>query len=168
SDVCSSDLQFREEKRGNRRVAFGDVEVGTNAAAFFAADQNILFEHQFADVLEADGRFVEFPAEFCGELVDEFGNGESFCNVSRQVTSPGEVPDEQCKDLMRIHERTVTVDGADAVAIAIGAPAGVEFSAQQRLPQGLDMRLDRLRVNAAEARVVRAANFIAGDAIAPE
>src|ERR1700674_3709298 len=64
--------QFREEERGNRSVPFGDVEAGADAAALFAAYQNVLFEHQLADVFETDGRFVELPGEFYGELVDEF------------------------------------------------------------------------------------------------
>ena len=126
--------QLRQEQRRNRSVAFGDVEVGANAAAFFPADQNVLLEHQLTDVFEADGRFVKCAAELGGKFVNEFGNRKSFGNVSRQVASPRQVPDEQCKDLVRIHERTVAVDGADAVSIAIGAQAGVEFSGEHRLP----------------------------------
>src|SRR5260370_11524448 len=57
---------------------------------------------------------------------------------------------------------------ADAVAIAIGTQACVEFSGEHRLPQGFDVRLDRLGMYAPEARVARAANFVAGDAITPE
>ena len=86
--------QFREEERGNSGVAFWDVEVGANAAAFFAADQNVLFEHQLADVFEADGRFVKCAAELGSKLVDELGNGKSFGDVSRQVASPRQVPYE--------------------------------------------------------------------------
>ena len=40
--------------------------------------ENILLEHEFADVFEADRDFVEFAIVFGGELVDEFGDGESF------------------------------------------------------------------------------------------
>src|SRR5262249_11687808 len=48
----------RKEQRGNRRVAFRQIETGADAAALFSANQNILLEHQLADVLEADGYFV--------------------------------------------------------------------------------------------------------------
>src|SRR5260370_39064082 len=74
--------QFREEERGDRGVALGKVEAGANAAAFFAADQNVLLEHQLANVFEPNGNFVKFAAEFCGELVDEFGNRKSFGDIS--------------------------------------------------------------------------------------
>ncbi len=66
--------QFRQEERGNRGVALGQVKAGADAPAFFPADQDILLQHQLADVLEADGHFVEFAAKFCGEFVDEFCN----------------------------------------------------------------------------------------------
>src|SRR5260370_22237691 len=95
--------------------------MGPEPPASSTADQNVLFKHQLADVLEADGHFVKLPAEFCGELVDELGNRKSFGDVSRQVASSREVPDEQRKNLVGVDERAVAVDGADAVAIAIGA-----------------------------------------------
>ncbi len=78
------------------------------------------------------------------------------------------MPDEQCKNLMGVDERAVAVDGADAVAVAIGAQAGVVFSGKHGLPQRFDMRLDRLRMHAAETRIARAANFITSDAITTE
>jgi len=78
------------------------------------------------------------------------------------------MPDEQRKKLMRVDERPVAVDRSNAVAIAIGAQAGVEVSGKYRLPQRFDMRLDRLRMNAAKTRIARAANFITSDAITTE
>src|SRR6266404_1031805 len=37
--------QFREQQRGYCSVALGKIEAGADAAAFLAANQNILFEH---------------------------------------------------------------------------------------------------------------------------
>src|SRR5712692_11663112 len=87
--------QFREEKRGKSGVAFGDVQVSADAAAFFATDQNVLFEHQLANVFETDGHFVESPAEFRGEFVNEFGDGKSFGDIAGEVAVSGKVPDEK-------------------------------------------------------------------------
>src|SRR5258707_590765 len=78
------------------------------------------------------------------------------------------MPEEQCKDLVRIHEGAVAVDGADAVAVSIGTQSRVEFSSEHRLPQGVDVRFDRFRMHAAESRIARAANLVAGDAIAAQ
>ena len=55
--------QLGEEESGDGGVAFGKMEAGAEAAAFFAADEDVLFEHQLADVFEADGDFVELAAE---------------------------------------------------------------------------------------------------------
>src|SRR5260370_17353453 len=115
--------QSRKQERRNCGVPFGDVQTGADAAAFFAANQNVLFEHQLANVLESNRRLMELSPEFCGELVNQLGNGECFCDVSRQVASSREMPDEQRKDLMRIHERSVPVNAADAVPIPTGPPA---------------------------------------------
>src|SRR5712692_2564680 len=160
--------QFREEQCGDRGVALGKIEAGADAAAFFAANQNILLEHQLADVLEADGDFVELAPELRCESVDEFCDRKGFRNIARQVASSGEMPDEESENLMGIDERTIAVDGADAVAIAIGAERGIVFSGAHRLAGGFDVRLDRLRMNSGEARISTPANFIASDAISRE
>ena len=160
--------QFREEQSGDGGVAFGKIEAGADAAAFFAADQDVLLEHELADVFEADGDFVELAAEFGGELVDELGDGESFGDVAGEIAGSGEVPDEQGENLVRIDERAVAIDGADAVAVAVGAEAGVVFSGAHGLAQRVDVRLDGFGMDAAEARIARAANFVAGDAVAAE
>src|SRR5437879_13638031 len=65
--------QFRKEKRGNRGVALGQVQAGADAAAFFAANQNVLFEHQFEIVLEADVLYMWFRSNFMILYVAEFG-----------------------------------------------------------------------------------------------
>ena len=66
--------QLGEEESGNGGVAFGEMQAGAEAAAFFAADENVLFEHEFADVFESDGHFVELAAEAVGDFVDELGD----------------------------------------------------------------------------------------------
>src|SRR5712671_6643216 len=69
---------------------------------------------------------------------------------------------------MRIYKSAVTVDCADAVAVAIGAERGIVFSGTDRLTRGFDMRLDGLGMYACKAGIARAANFIAGDSVARE
>src|SRR5260370_2003041 len=143
--------QFREEQCGDRGVAVGKIEAGADAAAFFADNQNILLEHQVADVLEADGDFVELAAELRCEFVDEFCDRKGFRNIARQVASSGEMPDEESENLMGIDERTVTVNGADTVAIAIGAESAIVFSPSHPLPLRFDVRFHRPRINSVES-----------------
>src|ERR1051325_4304207 len=160
--------EFGEKKRGDGGVTLGEIEAEADAAAFFAADQNILFEHEFADVFEADGNFVQLAIEFFGELVNQFGDGKSFGDITGKIAHSGEVPNEKREDLMRVDEGAVAVDCADAVAVAVGGKAGVVFSGEDSLAEGGDVRLDGFRMNAAEAWVARAANFVAMDAVALE
>src|SRR6202162_1898461 len=62
----------------------------------------------------------------------------SFVTEKVFAISPGRLPDEQGKDLVGIDECAVAVDGADAVAVAIGAQACIELPGEHRLPQGFD------------------------------
>src|SRR5205823_12201578 len=99
----------------------------------------------------ADGHFAKLTAKFRRELVDQFRHGKSFCDVSREIAGPGEVPDEQRQNLVGIHERPGAVDRANAVAIAIGAEARVVFPREHSLAQRFNVRLNRFGMHAAEA-----------------
>ena len=160
--------EFGEEQRGDGGIAFGEIHAGADAAAFFATDENILLEHELADVFEADGDFVEVAIVFCGEFVDEFGDGESFGDFAFELTGADEVPDEEREDLMGIDEGAVAIDRADAVAVAVSSKADVVLAGEDGLAERIDVRLDGFGVSAAEKRVARAADFIAGDAVALE
>ena len=63
--------QLCEQQRGYGGVAFGKIQAGADSAAFLAADQDILLEHQLANVFESDGDFVECTFELSGEFVDQ-------------------------------------------------------------------------------------------------
>ena len=78
------------------------------------------------------------------------------------------MPDEKREDLVRVDERAVAVDGADAVAIAVGAQASVVIASEHSLLKWRDVRRNGLRVDAAEARISCPANFVAGDSVARE
>src|SRR5579871_6282706 len=160
--------QFGEEERRDGGVTLGEIHAGADAAALFAADQNILLEHKLADVFEADGDFVELAVVFGGELVDEFCDGESFGDIAFELACADKVPDEQSENLVRIDEGAVTIDGTDAVTVTVGGEADVVFTGQDGLAKWIDVRLDRLGMRAAEERIVRATDFVAGDAVALE
>src|SRR5260370_8677902 len=78
------------------------------------------------------------------------------------------MPNEQGKNLMRIYERAVAVDSADAVAIAIGTERRIVFTGAHGLAGGFDVRLDGLGINSRESRVARTANFVPLNALAGE
>jgi hypothetical protein len=160
--------EFGEEERGDGGVALGEIHAGADAAAFFAADQNILLEHELADVFETNGDFVEFTRVFCGEFVDKFCDGESFGDFAFELAGADEVPNEERENLMGIDEGAVAIDGADAVAVAVSGEADVVFAGEDGFAERIDVRLDGFGVGAAEKRIARAADFVAGDAVALE
>src|SRR5258708_32081798 len=84
------------------------------------------------------------------------------------MASSCEVPHEQRNDLVGVDERAVAVNRPDAVAIAVGAEAGVVFSGTHGSPQRFDVRLDRLRIYTAETRITRPAYFVAANSVATE
>src|SRR5258707_14571535 len=78
------------------------------------------------------------------------------------------MPHQERENLVGIYERAGSVDRANAVAIAVGRKARVIFPSLYRLLQWRDMRFNRFGMCAAEARVARAANFMAFDSVASE
>src|SRR2546429_4308121 len=113
--------QLGEKESRDGGVALGKIKARADAAALLTANQNILFEHQFTDIFEADVHFVQLSTEFGGKFVDELGDRESFGNVARKIPRPGKMPDQQRENLVGIDESAGAVNDADAVAIAISA-----------------------------------------------
>ena len=99
--------------------------------------------------------------EFRGNLVDHLGGRKCFRHVAGQIARSGQVPEQNRENLVRSDERAVAVDRADAVGVAIEREARVVAAVDHRAAQRLDVRLDRLRIHAAEKRIARAANFVA-------
>src|SRR6266404_7759264 len=94
--------QFGQKQRRYGGVALGKVQAGADSAAFFAPDQNILLQHQLANVFEADRNFVQLAIEFRGKLIDQLGHGKRLGNIAGELTRAREVPDEQREDLVWI------------------------------------------------------------------
>ena len=114
------------------------------------------------------GDFVQLAPELRRQLVDQLGYGKCFGDIAGKFAGTGEVPHQQRENLMRIDERAIAIDRADAIAVAISAEAGIIFSGAHRLTQRIDVRLDGFRMYARKSRVARAANFIARHAVAFE
>jgi hypothetical protein len=89
-------------------------------------------------------------------------------SMSFVTAGADEMPDEERENLMRIDEGAVAIDGADAVAVAVGAKADVIFAGEDGFAERVDVRLDGFGMSAAEKRVARAADFVASDAVAFE
>src|SRR5271169_4283786 len=151
--------QFREEECGHGGVALGQIKTGADPAALLAADEDVLLQHQFADIFETDGHFVNLAFELVCEGINEFSDRKGLGNFAWNLARADQMPHEQRKNLVRINKAAVAIDSADAIAVAVGSEARVKFSGENCFAQGIDMRLDGLRVNTPETRIARTANF---------
>jgi len=68
------------------------------------------------------------------------------------------MPHEQRENLVRIHERAIAVNRADAVAIAVSGQSRVEFPFNNGLAQCADVRLNRFGMDAAETQIALSVN----------
>src|SRR5262249_29691409 len=143
-------------------------QTRADPAAFFAADQHVLLQHQFADVFEADRNFMKLPPKLRRQLVDQFRYRKCLCNIARQLSRPREVPDQQSKNLVRIDECARPVNGPDALAVAVRAKPYVVLAVSNRLAKRLNMRLNRLRIVPTKPRIARSANFAARNTVPPK
>ena len=157
---------FGQQQRVDGGVALGQIQLGADAAAFFAAQQDVALEHQLADVLEADRRLRELSGQNFAAIL-------SIILVVEKVfaTSPAilRVPARCQNRIEKIWWGVMNVPSRSIAPMRSPSPsarkAGVVFARKHGLAQRGDVRLDGLRIHAAEKRIAGAANFIAGDAV---
>ena len=118
-----------------RGVALWQIETGANATALFATDQNILLQHQFANVLEADGHFMSLRPYFAAILSISFVTENVFAMSPGKLAGTDEMPRHQRENLMRIDKGAVAIDCADAITVAVGSQPSIEFSGEHGLAQ---------------------------------
>src|SRR5215469_18409424 len=100
-----------------------------------------------------------------GDLIDHFRGRECFRHVSGQLPRPGQMPEQNRKNLMRSHELATSVDRPNAVGIPVEGEARVVVAAAHRLAKRLYVRLDWFRIHASEERVARAADLFGFDSL---
>src|SRR5215469_13186551 len=112
-----------------------------------------MVHHKIGDVLESDGALVQFPAMLRRDPVDHSRGVESAYYVARPFLALQEPARENGKALMRIDEAPILRHGSDAVRVSVGCEPGVTLLLRDRRAQQLDVRLDRLGVNARKKRI---------------
>src|SRR5262245_37300624 len=124
-----------------------------DAARFFTADKDVTFEHEIADVLEADAALVDPPVMLGGDAIKHFGGVECADDFAGPLLAFQDPAQKDGVDLVRVDEGAVFGDGAHAVGIAISDEAAVALLAHDHLLGSLDMRLDGFRINSGKKRV---------------
>src|SRR4029077_17003102 len=134
-----------EQKRAYRSIALGQIELGADAAGFFASHQNVALEHQLANVCEAYSHFMNAAAVTRRDFIEQLGGGESLGQVATDLSRAGEMPEQDGEDLVGSDECAVGVHGPDAIAVSIGGKPGIVATGAHGLTQRRYMGLDGLR-----------------------
>ena len=114
-----------EEQRVEQAVALRQVSADADAARFLAADEDVLLEHEVADVLEADAVLVQLAAVPGGDAVEHERGVEGAGDVAGPAFAFEQPLEQDGEDLVCVDDVAVLVYRADAVGVAIGDEACV-------------------------------------------
>ena len=110
-------------------------------------------------ILETDAVLVEGASVAGADAVDHAGGVEGARDVAGPFLAREQPLEQHGEDLVRIDEVAVFVDGSDTVGIAVGDQAGVASVLDDGVLKSAHVRLDGLRIDAGEERVVLGANL---------
>ena len=142
--------------------------ANADAAAFLPAQQQVVFEHEVGDVLEADAGFVQGQGVALGHAVDHFADGKRPGHTAGEAASLDQVAEEQREDFVRVNEVALGVYGGQAVGVAVGGEPGHAIVRADGFAQGVQVGVQRFGLRAAKERVTGAANFHRRDAVRRE
>ena len=145
------DLQ--QEQPHQHAIAFRDVAMYAHPARFLTAHDDVIGDHQVGDVVETDGRFHDGQIEFFGDAVDHARRRYAAHHAAAQPALLQQVAQDQPEYAMGIDELAARVDGADTVGIAVGRQACMTIPVLHHRSQQREVTRNRLRMNAAKARV---------------
>src|SRR5258707_15895393 len=111
---------------------------------------------------------MHLASKFGREFVDQFCNRKCFRNLPGKIPHSGEVPYQQGKDLVRIHERAGAVHGPNAVTIAIGGKSYIVFAGGDSPLEPSGVGFDRFRMGSTKKRNARTPNFVAYNTLTPK
>ena len=151
---------FGHQQAGKDAVLFRKVAADGHAGAFFAAERDLVFAQQRANILEADRSFVNLHA------VQACATASSRCVVAtlrwtprafhRAFRADSRRPDRECDSAARnVPSRSTN---AEAVGIAVGGKSGERFLFGHRFLQRREIFLRRVGAGAVEEHVAPGAN----------
>src|SRR5580698_6475360 len=113
------------EQSGEDAIFFRDMMADGEAGTFLAADHDFVLLDEFADVLKADGRFMQRDVMMLSQGVDEVGGGDRFTDAVFPAASLDEIIEQESDDVIGLKESSVLVYDAEAVGVTIGGDADV-------------------------------------------
>src|SRR5271156_924726 len=108
------------------------MPADTDAARFFAADENVLLQHEFAYMLEADAVLVDFAPVTGSDAVYHLGRVERPGHIARPLLAFEQPFQQEAVDLIGVDELPLLIHRADAVRVTIGSKASLAVVVQHR------------------------------------
>ena len=148
-----------EQQGIQQPIALRQVAADADAARLLAADQDLLFQHQVAHILEADPVFMQRAPVLRRDAVDHLGGVECAGHIARPALARQQPIQQHREDLVCVHHVALLIHRADAVRVAIGNKPGVALLGNHGQLRRADMRQDRLRIDPRKQRVQLVANL---------
>ena len=142
--------QIQKQKIDEDAIALRQVARKPDSAAFFAADQDLLGQHQLPDVLEADRPFVTGQPEFRRDPRNDLALRKRSHHRAAPALVAINVKKQQRENLERVHEPSCFIDDAEAIRIAVGRKTDVALRLDDASAQRLQLRHHRFGIDAAE------------------
>src|SRR5437868_209606 len=140
-------------------VALRKMASDTDAARLLAANQDVTFEHEVADVLEADAALIELAVMLGGDTIKHLGGVEGADDLTGPFLALQNPAQKNRVNLMGVHKAAIFGDGTDAISVAVSDEAAVALFAHNHLLCSFDVRLDRLGIDSGKERVYVGSDF---------
>src|SRR6185295_6240318 len=100
-------------------IAFGHMTGKANAAALFAANEDFLLQHQFPNVLEANGTLIARQSQ----TRRDSGNNQTLRHRADDGSPPAlraiGMKQQQWHNLKRVHKLSGLIDDSQTIGIAV-------------------------------------------------
>src|SRR4029077_12053162 len=123
------------------------------ASTLFAADGDLVLLDQFANVLEADGSFVQLDPVVPGQGVDHVGGGYGFSHSILPAAALHQIIEEKGDDVIRLEESSVLIDDAEASGVHVRSDADLRIGFANLPAEVFEQMIVRLRRMSAEEHV---------------
>ena len=145
---------FRHQEARENAILFRQMIFNAHAGAFLAAEQNLAFIDQRANIFESHGRFENGPSAFPGDRVEQMRGGYAAGDTQLAVaTGLQQIIEHQPENVIRRNERAIAIYNAEAIRIAVGGKPRHRASGGNFLAQFSDVILGRVGPGAIKKHV---------------
>ncbi len=103
------------------------MALDADSARLFAANEDVVLQHEIADVLEPNAVFVERLIVFGSDAIEHLGGVEGARHATGPALALQQPTQQDGENLVWIDEVAVLIDRAQPIGIAVGHESGLAF-----------------------------------------